>query len=46
MLRNRKALPITLTDDKDIAAAAIIGDINTPIKGYKIPAAMGTPTAL
>lgn len=37
---------ITDTELKLIAAAAIIGDNKMPKKGYKIPAAMGTPSTL
>lgn len=29
----RRALPITLTDDRDIAAAAMIGDNSNPVNG-------------
>lgn len=43
---SRSALPITLTDDSDIAAAANIGVSNMPNAGYRTPAAMGTPAAL
>jgi hypothetical protein len=31
--RKRRALLITLTDDNDIAAAAMIGDSNSPVNG-------------
>lgn len=40
--RNRSALPITETELKLIAAAAIIGLSNSPKNGYRIPAAIGT----
>jgi hypothetical protein len=33
MFRNLSALPMTLTDDSAIAAAAIIGDKNNPKNG-------------
>lgn len=42
----RKALEITDTELKLIAAAAIIGLSKRPKNGYKIPAATGTPRAL
>ena len=42
----RSALPITLTDDSAIAAAAITGDNRIPNTGYSTPAAIGTPAAL
>lgn len=45
-LRNRNELPTTLTDDRLIAAAAIIGDRTKPKNGYNRPAAMGMPRAL
>ena len=44
--RNRKALAMTDTLDRLIAAAAIIGDIKSPVTGYRIPAATGMPMAL
>lgn len=44
--RSRKELPITLTDDSAIAAAAMIGDRRMPKNGYSAPAAIGTPAAL
>ena len=44
--RNRSALPITETELKLMAAAAIIGLSSRPMTGYKIPAAIGTPSAL
>jgi hypothetical protein len=37
---------MTLTEDRAIAAAAIIGDSRSPKVGYRIPAAMGMPAAL
>lgn len=40
------ALPTTLTEEKAIAAAAIIGFNKKPKNGYKTPAAIGMPTAL
>ena len=43
---NRIALPITLTDDSAMAAAAMIGDSRMPKNGYSTPAATGTPSAL
>jgi len=46
ILRNRKALPITLTELNDIAAAANAGVSSKPVSGYRIPAASGTPSAL
>jgi len=39
-------LPITETELKLIAAAAIIGDNSIPKKGYSTPAAIGTPAVL
>ena len=45
-LRSRKALLITETELKLMAAAAIMGDNNRPKTGYKSPAAIGTPIAL
>jgi len=44
--RRRNALPITETELKLIAAAAIIGFSKSPINGYSTPAAMGTPKTL
>ncbi len=41
-----KALLITDTELRLMAAAAIIGDSSRPNTGYKIPAAIGTPSAL
>ena len=43
---NLSELPITETELKLIANAAIIGDKRIPKKGYKTPAAMGTPSTL
>ena len=45
-MRNRNAFIITDTELKDIAKAAIIGDSRIPKKGYKAPAAIGTPNTL
>ena len=44
--RSLRALAMTDTDDRDIAAAAIIGDSKSPKNGYNTPAAIGTPAAL
>jgi len=44
--RRRSALPMTDTELKLIAAAAIIGDSSRPNTGYSTPAAIGTPAAL
>ena len=44
--RSLKALPITLTEDRDIASAAIAGDSSRPKVGYRRPAATGIPRAL
>ena len=46
MRRSLKALVMTDTELKLIAAAAIIGDSSIPKKGYKTPAATGTPSML
>ena len=43
---NRKLFETTLTLLKAIAAPAIIGFNKKPVKGYKIPAAMGMPIML
>jgi hypothetical protein len=43
---NLKELPITETELKLMAAAAMTGVRSRPKKGYKIPAAMGTPREL
>src|SRR5689334_835710 len=45
-VRKRKALPITETELKLIAAAAIMGLSSSPNTGYSTPAAIGTPTEL
>jgi hypothetical protein len=45
MWRRRKALAITETELNVIAALARIGLNNNP-KGYRMPAATGTPTEL
>ncbi len=45
-VRRRMALPITLTEDSAMAAAAMIGDSRMPKIGYSTPAATGTPSAL
>ncbi len=44
--RSRRALPITETELKLIAAAAIMGLSKRPKAGYSSPAAIGTPTVL
>jgi len=44
ILRSRKALLITEIDDRLIAAAAKMGETRVPRKGYRMPAATGTPT--
>jgi len=44
--RNRNAFPITKTELKFIASAAIFGDSNKPKNGNSTPAAIGTPTLL
>ncbi len=44
--RSRNALATTETELNDIAAAAITGDSRTPKKGYRMPAATGTPRLL
>ena len=43
---SRKAFAITETELNVMAALAIIGLKSIPKKGYKTPAAMGTPTTL
>jgi hypothetical protein len=43
---NRNAFTITDTELKLIAAAATVGPNTTPNHGYRMPAAIGTPTAL
>ena len=40
----RSAFVITDTDDNDIAAPASIGLSNATQNGYKMPAAIGTPS--
>ena len=37
---------MTDTEDRLIAAAAIIGDSKVPVSGYSTPAAIGMPAAL
>jgi hypothetical protein len=44
--RNLSAFPMTDTELKLIAAAAITGESSSPKKGYSTPAAIGTPAAL
>lgn len=44
--RNLSAFVMTETELNDIAAAAIIGLNNSPVNGYRMPAAKGTPSAL
>jgi hypothetical protein len=44
--RSRNAFAITDTELNVIAALAITGLSNTPKKGYKTPAAIGTPATL
>lgn len=44
--RSRNAFAITETELKLIAKAAIIGESNSPKKGYKTPAAIGIPSTL
>ena len=46
VFRNRRALVITDTELKVMAAAAIIGLNRMPNIGYRTPAAIGTPMAL
>ena len=45
-LRNRNEFTITETELKLIAAAAIIGDNNSPKTGYNTPAATEIPNTL
>lgn len=45
-LLNLSALLTTETDDRLMAAAAIIGDNRMPKNGYSRPAAIGTPAEL
>ncbi len=44
--RSRSAFPMTETELKLIAAAAMIGLSRRPTKGYRMPAAIGTPRLL
>ena len=44
--RKRKALAITLTEDRAMAAAATTGESSQPKKGYSTPAARGMPATL
>ena len=44
--RRRSAFATTLTDERLIARAAIIGDSRTPNSGYSAPAAIGIPMEL
>ncbi|PWJ15832.1 hypothetical protein SAMN05421539_11052 [Jannaschia seohaensis] len=44
--RSRKEFPITDTEERLMAAAAIIGDRRTPKIGNRMPAATGTPAVL
>ena len=43
---NRSAFVITETELKLMAKAAIMGESKTPKKGYRTPAAIGTPSTL
>jgi len=43
---SRNALPITDTELRLIANAAIMGDNKMPVNGYNTPAATGIPKAL
>lgn len=43
---SRRALPITDTELRLMARAAINGDSSHPVRGYSKPAAMGMPKAL
>jgi hypothetical protein len=45
-LFNKMLLPTTLTLLRAMAAPAIMGFNRNPLKGYKIPAAMGMPMIL
>ena len=45
-LRKRNALPITETEDRLMASAAMSGLNNQPVTGYNTPAAKGIPNAL
>ena len=44
--RKRSALAITEAELRLIANAAIMGDNNQPVSGYKTPAASGIPSEL
>ena len=44
--RSRSALAITLTEDSDMARAAMAGDSSRPKVGYNSPAATGMPSVL
>lgn len=44
--RRRSALPMTDTELKLMARAAIMGDSSQPVSGYSTPAAMGMPSVL
>lgn len=46
VLFNIKEFVTTLTLLRAIAPPAIIGDSSQPVKGYKIPAAIGIPRTL
>ena len=45
-VRRRSALPMTDTELKLIASAAMSGDSRMPVNGYSTPAAIGMPSAL
>jgi hypothetical protein len=45
-VRSRRALAMTDTLDRLIAAAASIGDSSSPVNGYRTPAAIGMPSVL
>lgn len=45
-VRKRSALPITDTDERLMASAAMSGLNNQPVEGYRTPAASGIPKAL
>lgn len=44
--RSRSAFVTTVTELSEMARTAIIGESSTPNSGYRMPAAMGTPSAL
>src|SRR5882672_6513120 len=44
--RSRSEFVTTLTEDRAMAAAAMMGDRSIPKTGYNAPAATGTPSAL